>query len=292
MSEAETLPDQGTVDTSTESAEALKGIIMDDDVQEDAPAKQEEVESEPEADEPEKAEADDDAVSFDDRQQAKLDQIINRTAGRYKQMVDQEREQRERLEAELNELRQKAGTQSTANPETGEPVIPSMPDPWDENFDDAVKARDEAIVRHAQWRTQQEYLQHQQHQQQAEQIKQLEKRTQDFVGRGKEFGITANDIQQAGQVINDAGGLMPEVVDIILDDEAGPAISSHLARNPDDLEALQSMAPHRAAVYLATQVKPKAVKNARRRAAPPPPVQTDRGHGGGDDDMPKGAQFL
>jgi hypothetical protein len=297
MSEA-----QEAVKESAPKEEALAGVMIDFDDSDESPepeqaaaeeADEPEVEAQSEEAEESQEAEDDESVAFDERQQKKLDQIIARNSYRYKTQIEAEQRRAQELEQRLQALEQgDSKPQAPTDPQTGAPVIPDPPDPFDSDYEAKVKQRDEQIQRYARWEAEQEMRQQQTQAEHQKHIEALNKRTQSYLERGKDLGLTAEDIQKAGEFINQAGGIAVELIDDILDDEAGPAIPHYLYRNPEELQKVQQMGVAKAARYIEREIRPKAVRNAKRKAAPPPPVSTETGTGAREDEMPAGAQFL
>lgn len=255
-----------------EPQEAPEAIQFDDGVEET------EVEEAPEpVEETAEKDEEDERVEFSPKQQEFLEKkIIARFVARQKAAE----EQAQKLQQELAEIQSKAGTQKADVDEHGAPVIPDLPDVWDSQYEEKIKLRDERIAARVRWESEQQVAQYRQQQEQQKHLEALNKRTESYVSRGKDYGISQEDIQRSAATIESAGGIPMEVIDVILDDDAGPAITAHLARNPGDLDAIQQLPPYKAALYLATQVKPKAVRNAKRRIEPPEPISTEKGASG------------
>lgn len=274
--------------------EDLAGMILnagEDEAPEEQP-EQEAAEAEETA-EVETDDADDESVSFDERQQKKLDQIIARNSARYKAQIEAEQRQRQEIEQRLQQLEQGGGQQqSTTDPETGAPVIPQMPDVWDTDYEQKLEQRDSALRQYARWEAQQEVRQYQQQQEMAKLQEQVNQETVAYVERCKDYGLTPDDIRQAGEFILSTGGIDNGLAMKIVRDEAGPAITHYLYRNPEALQKVREMNPYDVGDFLAREIRPKAVRNAKRKTAPPPPVFTESGSGAREDEMPEGAMFL
>lgn len=201
-------------------------------------------------------------------------------------------ERAQALEAEIAKLREQAPKTETArDPQSGEPVIPDYPDPFDRDYEQKLQSRDQALREHAAWQARQEVLQAQQQEQMAQRQQQLMQETETYFKRGQEFGLSRDDLIRAGQFVVEAGGIPESVAEYVVKKEAGPAIMDHLRRNPGDLQELQRMSPTDALAHIVENIKPKATKSLKRRTAPPPPIETERGSAGAGDDFPKG-QFL
>jgi hypothetical protein len=280
--------------------EIIGGMMLDEPTDEGTQANAEQEadaprteagESEPEGEQAEVAEQDDDGdgVSFDERQQAEIDRIMARRTARYKSQVEEAERARQELEQRLQALEQ-GGSAPQTDPETGAPVVPDFPDPFDAQYEEKIKARDEALSRRARWEAEQEVREQQAVEQHQRQLAELNKKTQDFVARGKDYGLTPDDIRQAGEFINQSGGLAPELVAEILEDEAGPAIPQYLYRNPQELQKVQGMTPFKAARYIDREIRPKALRTAKRKT-PPPPVATETGAGSREERGLAGATY-
>lgn len=227
-------------------------------------------------------------VEFTEEQQKFINEnIVGRQVAKRKEAEQKLEEYQRRLEA----LEQQSQTQ-----QDGEPVVPDPPNIWDDNYEEKTKERDEALIRHAEWRaeqkTRQEWEQRQAWEQQQKHQETLLKQVQTYTERAqKDYGIDPNDLQVAGNAVSQFG-INEDLTKFILNDDAGPAITMHLSRNIAELEQLNSMDPIQAAVYIATEIKPRATRNAKRRAAPPEPVDNPKGGGVPEKDRgPKGAVY-
>ena len=147
--------------------------------------------------------------------------------------------------------------------------IPPMPDPFDDDFDEQVKARDEAIIAQANFNHQnQSYQQQQQFQQQqaheASQAKIRESMTS-YSSKALELGIKQEELQAAGNTVAQYG-LSDDLVMHILADSDGPLITKHLAANPQEGFELANMSPYMVGKFLddikqkASALKPKTSK--------------------------------
>jgi ATPase subunit of ABC transporter with duplicated ATPase domains len=136
MSEA-----QEAVKESAPKEEALAGVMIDFDDSDESPepeqaaaeeADEPEVEAQSEEAEESQEAEDDESVAFDERQQKKLDQIIARNSYRYKTQIEAEQRRAQELEQRLQALEQgDSKPQAPTDPQTGAPVIPDPPDPFD-----------------------------------------------------------------------------------------------------------------------------------------------------------------
>lgn len=217
--------------------------------------------------------------------QDKINEAINRQARkRYEaeQKAAEEARKRQELEEKLAKFEK---------PER--PAVPKLPDRYDfdsdQEYAQAVDARDKALQAQVQWdlnqqnqqRQQQESLQAQQRAEQ-ERLMQL---GESFGDNAKKLGIS-DDALSAAAVTVGQFGINPEIGQHILSDAQGPEITLYLAKNLSDLEQLAAMTPMRAAIFI-EQVKEKAKASRSKKDIPPAPTETPQGSGlaeGNDDE--------
>lgn len=198
----------------------------------------------------------------------------------------EERRKNQALQSQIDDMQSKI-------PQVQRPSVPDMPDSFDDNYDDQMKARDQAIQdaaffdaneRHI--ATQNEQLKNQRLE---EQQKALTKTVQDYSSRAAAQNISEQELAVAGQTVN-AYGIGEDIGGFILNDEHGPLITKYLAQNPEVIETLKSMSFGNAAVYLTNNVKPQAVSKLTNNA--PPPADTLGGGGAPPSQRgPSGATF-
>lgn len=180
-----------------------------------------------------------------EKQQAK------REAAEYKQKLEAyEEQQREQMAAQVGN-------------------IPPMPDAFDDDYEEKVKKRDEALVAQANFNAQnQAYLQQQQFNQQQEaqaKAEKLQKSMVSYSSKATELGIKQEELQAAGNTVAQYG-LSDDLVMYILADSDGPLITKHLAANPQEGFELANMSPYGVGQFLdgikqkASALKPKTSK--------------------------------
>ena len=180
-------------------------------------------------------------------------------------------------EAKENERKylaaQKELEQYKAQQQQAAPEIPPIPDPFEDDYEQRLRQRDEAMRTRITWEAQQDYVtqqqKHTQEQEQQAKAKELYDKQMTYTKRAKDLGISGEDLQKAGEVIAHYGlndGLVME----ILDDNDGALITKHLAANPMEIEALNGMSPYAAARYIET-MRPKlaALKPKKTNASTP-----------------------
>jgi hypothetical protein len=180
-----------------------------------------------------------------------------------------EKERREELERKLQQYEAPV-----------RPDIPPPPDPYDQDFQQRVAHRDALIAQAARWDAQQAYVQQQaqvdaQARWQAEQDK-LRATVTAYSGTADKLGITAAELSQAGQAVAQFG-IHDDLAQHILTDEQGPSITVYLSKNPLEMDKISNMSPIKAAAYIESHVKPKAVKPPPQLA--PEPVESLKGSG-------------
>lgn len=213
-------------------------------------------------------------IEFTAEQQAKFNDEIGKKVAKQREaerLVEEERTKREAAEAELNRLKAPQ-----------RPVIPEPPEQYDDDYAAKLAARDAALRDAAMFDAsvqQQQYSQQQQHQ--AEQKKTQEallEKVTTYSGRADKLGIDSTELQAAGNTVAQ-GGLDNSVVDYILTEEQGPAITTYLANNPLELDTIREMSPMQAGVYIANTVKAKAISSRPSPNPPPAPVDNPGGAG-------------
>jgi hypothetical protein len=110
----------------------------------------------------------------------------------------------------------------------------------------------------------------QQAQQQLQQQEQA-KVVQGFAQRALKQGISIEQLEAAGTGLVNAG-LSQELQMLILEDEAGPQITMHLAKNPELAYELLTLPTTKAAIKLATSVKAAALGSKPKVTQAPDPI--------------------
>lgn len=183
------------------------------------------------------------------------------------------REQKRRAE----ELERRLQEIEANQPKETQPLIPPIPDPYDDDYEDKIRLRDEALVRQAEFnareqeRQQQAQVLEQTKQQQRQQ--ELTAKAQEYSKRALALGVEAQELAQAGERIK--SDVSEGVAGYILGHEKGPLITKYLAANPLELDVLSKLNPEHAGAYLEMQVKPKAEQyGTKKPTQAPEPVET------------------
>lgn len=243
--------------------------VIEDDV-ESASAPDTESEPNETEDTPEQEEAhSEEKVTFDERQQAKIQSIINeQTAKRHEAIREAEK-----LREQLRELEAKT-------PQPKEPEIPELPDPYDvsdEEYRRAIVERDKAIAERAEFKAAQKARDEREQFEARKRLEEKQKKDSEaargYVERAKAFQI--KDYQRDAQTV--ASYLSEDLQGYIVRQEHGPLISNYLAKNIDILDKVRSMNPIDAADFIASEVRPKVSGTRKTTSAPKPAEIVDGG---------------
>jgi hypothetical protein len=224
---------------------------------------------------------------FDHRQQEAFDKAI---AEKVFKLREKERE--------AEELKQRLSSLEQQMPKQERPNVPKEPDPYalsDQEYQQQLRMRDEAIARQAafdaQQRFQQQEAQRLQQEQAMKQQEALNEKVSTYSQRAVQLGITNEELQAAGNSVA-AFGISDDVVNYILEDDLGPAITKYLSQNVTELDTIRSMSPAQAAVRIATHVREKAAAlKPKVNAAPDPVNQPAKAGVAPKARGPKGAMF-
>jgi hypothetical protein len=202
-------------------------------------------------------------------------EAINKQHGKFK---TEERKNVE-LTRKLEEQSAKLAQFEAAKPA---PVIPAMPDPFDDDFDAKMAARDQAITEKARFDGEQaaQASQQQAVQQQTarEQQQALQETVTKFNAAATTQGFNQAELEQAGSVVA-SYGITPDLARFLLDRSDGPAVTTYLAQNPVELDAVARMSPLSAAVHIQSVIAEKAKALIPQPSSAPPPVETLGGGG-------------
>ena len=223
-------------------------------------------------------------ISFDDDQQKFIDEVI----------VSKQVAKRKEAERQVQELESKLAELKPVE-DNARPELPPEPDPFDDDYESKMGDYREAVAAQAKWDVEdsirQEYEQRQQEEAIRQQAAALQGELQAYDQRAEEMGISSEDLQTFGMRLDQQGLNMndnPALVHHIIRMENGPAVTAHLANNPQAVFELQQMSPMEQGAYLAN------IKTRSRKKAPsaPPPVDVPDGKAPpSSDPLLKGAVF-
>jgi len=240
---------------------------QDDEVSELAP----EQEAEPEQNEEEAHKVNQD----------KINQVINK---------------KHREAKEWQEKYEALAKQQQQNAQPDAPEIPPMPDPFDDDYAEKVKQRDEALrkrsVYEAEQQLRQQIAQQQAQQAQQQQIAQMKEATESYVKKAKEYGITPEQLQEYGTTA--AQYVSDDLALAIVQDPDGALLTKYLASNPMEAMQLQSMNPYQVVMHIERNIRPKAqALKPKKTSAPQPTTKVDASGANVKTESPllKGARF-
>ena len=138
------------------------------------------------------------------------------------------------LQQELDDLKSKQAPVLPAEPIT----IPALPDSWDENYEQKMQQRDDAIRQNASAQAAKSQREQAnaitQQQTQREEVRRTQELQDTFTGNAKKLGVSDQALQQAQDTVV-GYGISPEIATAVLQDSDGPLILQHLAANPMEL---------------------------------------------------------
>lgn len=218
-------------------------------------------------------------VSFTPEQQKTFDEAI---AKKVKNQREAERRAKE-LEVRNAELEAKL-------PKEQRPNIPEMPDPFDDDYDERIKKRETALIEATKYdereAARKDAVQRKAFSEQQAQKEKLVNDAKSYASKGKEAGLSMEELQHSANEIQ-AAGVDIAVQQSILADSDGPLIADYLAKNPNALDEMASMTAFQAGAYLETNVRPNVAVVNRKTNAPSPPTTLN---GGGNTPKKRGAE--
>lgn len=155
-------------------------------------------------------------------------------------------------------------------------TIPALPDKFDDDFEQKMQVRDDAIKRSTAHDAEQTRLEEASKTKEKEQTdlneESLRSKITVFDANMVQLGLNPAETNKAANMIADYG-VSDVLQDILLEDEEGPLMVAYLANNPVELEQLNGMSALQLVNHLTTEVKPKAsLLKPKTSEAPNPPV--------------------
>jgi hypothetical protein len=192
----------------------------------------------------------------------------------FKKAINKKHFQAKEAERKAEELQRKLDELEAKHAEPA-PVavdVPSIPDQFDDDYQAAIKRREDAIQHNATVAAQEAFAVQEraklERQQQNEKAKRIQKVEQDFNANGVKLGCNPANLQEASNVV--AGyGVNGEVANYLLSDPDGPLMVLHLAANPLDIETINNLGSVEAGIYLASELKGK-INKPKTSSAPKP----------------------
>jgi hypothetical protein len=202
-------------------------------------------------------------------EEAKRQEAINKRIGQKTFEAKQAQRERDEARAELERLQRAEQERQAAQ----YAEIPPMPDPFDDDYDAKVKARDSALLAKAQFDAQQATLAQQaklrQEEAQRAKIAEFQQSVAAYSQKAVELDIKPEELQTAAKAVEQYG-LSDDLVLHILGDSEGPLITKYLAANPLEGVELAQMSPYAVGVKLESIKEKAKVLKPKVTKAPPP----------------------
>ena len=212
------------------------------------------------------------------KHQAAVQAAINKQHAKYRE----EERKRLQIEKEAEELRQKL---QAFEGQKKEVVIPEIPDPYDDDYEAKLKARDDAILQKARQDTEQSYADQQKQAQEVARQEAQQKKVQEslkaFNDNTTKLGLSAEEITQASNVVG-SYGVSQDIAGFLLADPEGPLMVKYLASNPVELDEVRHLPPMQAAIKLHSDIRSKAQGLKPQSSKAPSPPETLSGGGVAD----------
>lgn len=167
------------------------------------------------------------------------------------------------------------------------PEIPAYPDldlKYDdpEAFERQLRARDEAIQKHAEAQFTRRMQQEQQTAKQREAAELVQNEVKSIVEKysaaGLEAGLSADKMAYNEDVLQEAG-VTADLAKYLYTMEKGPQVVDFLAEHPSELERLTKLNPFQAVEYITLNIKAKAGVSKSKATKAPDPVKPAKGGG-------------
>lgn len=239
------------------------------------PSKSEPTEQEPVENQPEQKPKDETTIN-----QEAVNRAINKQHAKFKAAE----EERLRLQAELDAIRGKV--------ESIQPV-PDMPDPFDDDYQAKLKARDAILQANARKMYEADMAKRAEEEKQREYVaarhRELNEATIKYQDAAKQGGIDQANLSLYEMVFA-AANPSPDLADFILKHKSGPFIIEHLGKNLEELDKIVGMSPTHAAAYIAESVAPKLGAKVKTKYATTGDLQGS-GSPRNEDPILKGVKF-
>lgn len=224
---------------------------------------------------PEESEQQSDDQKEEPRQEAINQEAVDKRINKLTFEKYEERRKREKIEQELEQARQKIAAQTQQ-----EVIVPEMPDAFDPNFDQKIKARDEALRQQAMVQAKRDAERQRSEQAQRQKLESDRETITGYVNsmfsEAKKIGIKEADLRQADDTvamfIKDQG-----LARFILSQKEAPQIITQLAGNIAELESISKMDPISAAAHIASNVIPRAKSYKASISKTPEPLDIPKG---------------
>lgn len=188
-----------------------------------------------------------------------------------------ERQSRRRAE-ELEERLKKLEADKTPK---FDGVIPPMPDAFDDDFEQKIKAREDAVARKAQAdydaMRNRELEAETQRKRERDELENQQKLQAEFRQNATSLGVDQEVLANAARTVIEYG-ITPDIENAIMADKEGALMLQHLASNPLVLSDLVDANPLKAGMMLA-EIKSKSLSLKPKPSSAPDPATIIKGRG-------------
>lgn len=213
---------------------------------------------------------------------SKNDDGVQKAINKQHAKFREEERKRIEIEKEAKTLREKL---EAFEAEKSKVSIPDYPEPYDDDYEDRIKDREEAIKRQAIQEAKEQTL----HDQRKAQEEVAEKAERDrfnglvegYASRIPALGLNPDEIRRAGETVV-SYGIDSQIAEHILKQEDGPLITKYLADNPVILDELRYMGTIDAAMKINSDIRKAASANKPQASNAPDPAETLTGRGAGE----------
>lgn len=226
-------------------------------------------------------------VEFNQKQQEKIDKLIAKKTWEKREterQLEAERQEKQRLEAELAKFKAPAIE------------VPPMPDdPFAEDYQVRLTHWQQAVQLKAAHDARQEQIKQAQALQQQQEAnrrqQEIEQNVANYKANATKLGVKQEELVMAAQTVANYG-INEDLALAIIGDDHGALITTYLANNIDDLDRVVRMSPIQAAMFIANEIKPKAVARKPKVSSAPDPTPRITGNGAErENPLLKGATF-
>lgn len=221
--------------------------------------------TEPAVEEPQQEVVESEPTSENAFNQEKANAAINKQHAKFRE----EQRRADELQKKLDDL---SAQQGIGQP----PQLLEAPDPFDENYEEKLKAYSESVAANARYEAQQAQLQQQQQatqqQQELQRQQEVQKTVESYVNNAKELGISQAELMEHGNNVGNYA-INEDVQLMIASDPEGPLITKYLSQNAAECANIANMSPVLAAHHVLTTVKSKAAMLRPKQTNTPPPAR-------------------
>ena len=226
-------------------------------------------------------------IVFNPDQQKVFDKAMHERTFRLREAerkLEAERQERIRYEQELERLKAPAIE------------VPPMPDdPFAEDYQVRLTNWQQAVQLKAAHDARQEQIKQAQALQQQQEAnrrqQEIEQNVANYKANATKLGVKQEELVMAAQTVANYG-INEDLVLAIIGDDHGALITTYLANNIDDLDRVVRMSPIQAAMFIANEIKPKAVARKPKVSSAPEPTPRITGNGAErENPLLKGATF-